>query len=69
MLLQRLRTSETSVEASIAYNLVDLALPAALGVFLDITKAFSHISMGTIHAESPFARNNAVGIPCVVSTL
>lgn len=62
MLLQRLRASEASVEASIAYNLVDLALPAAMEVFLDITKSFSHISMASLHTESHCARNNAVGI-------
>jgi phosphatidylinositol 4-kinase len=41
MLLQRLRSAEPTVEAAIAYNLVDLALAATPQVFRDIIKAFS----------------------------
>ena len=44
MLLQRMRSAEPTVEASIAYNLVDLALTAPQSSFVDIIRAFSSIN-------------------------
>ncbi|KAG8904073.1 phosphatidylinositol-4- kinase [Tulasnella sp. 403] len=44
MLLQRFRTAEQTVEAAIAYNLVDLALAAPTRVFADIVRSFSLVN-------------------------
>ncbi|KAH7903150.1 hypothetical protein BJ138DRAFT_1120668, partial [Hygrophoropsis aurantiaca] len=44
MLLQRLRTAEPTVEAAIAYNLVDLALSAPESSFSDTIRVFSSIN-------------------------
>lgn len=59
MLLQRLRSAEASVEAAIAYNLVDLALVAPAGAFVDITKAFSSISRFA-NADDPRLSGNMI---------
>ncbi|KAI9571413.1 hypothetical protein HD554DRAFT_2187155 [Boletus coccyginus] len=59
MLLQRLRTAEPTVEAAIAYNLVDLALVAPEGAFVDIIRAFSAINR-TANPEDPRFSNNMV---------
>ena len=60
MLLQRLRTAEPTVEAAIAYNLVDLALVAPEDAFVDIICAFSAINR-TANPEDPRFSNNMVG--------
>lgn len=60
MLLQRLRTAEPTVEAAIAYNLVDLALVAPEDAFVDIIRAFSAINR-TANPEDPRFSNNMVG--------
>ncbi|KAI0293532.1 hypothetical protein BC826DRAFT_1104974 [Russula brevipes] len=44
-LIKRLRISEPYAEAAVAHNLVDLALKAPESSFLDIIKAFSHLSL------------------------
>ncbi|KAG8217643.1 hypothetical protein J3R82DRAFT_5796 [Butyriboletus roseoflavus] len=59
MLLQRLRTAEPTVEAAIAYNLVDLALVAPEDAFVDIIRAFSAINR-TANPEDPRFSNNMV---------
>ena len=59
MLLQRLRTAELTVEAAIAYNLVDLAVIAPESSFIDIVKAFSIINR-TANPEDPRYSNNMV---------
>jgi phosphatidylinositol 4-kinase len=47
MLLQRLRTSDPTLEAAIASDLVDLALVAPEGSFIDVARAFSLINRAT----------------------
>ncbi|KIK92048.1 hypothetical protein PAXRUDRAFT_830328 [Paxillus rubicundulus Ve08.2h10] len=59
MLLQRLRTAEPTVEAAIAYNLVDLALVAPEDAFIDIIRAFSSINYAA-NLEDPRFSNNMV---------
>ncbi|PCH37888.1 atypical/PIKK/PI4K protein kinase [Wolfiporia cocos MD-104 SS10] len=59
MLLQRLRTAEPTVEAAIAYNLVDLALIAPEASFMDIIRAFSAINR-CAHLDDPRYSNNQV---------
>ncbi|KAH7889620.1 hypothetical protein F5I97DRAFT_1934490 [Phlebopus sp. FC_14] len=59
MLLQRLRTADPTVEAAIAYNLVDLALVAPVDAFADIIRAFSSINR-TANPDDPRFSNNAV---------
>ncbi|KAH9952080.1 atypical/PIKK/PI4K protein kinase [Amylocystis lapponica] len=59
MLLQRLRTAEPTVEAAIAYNLVDLALVAPEGSFVDIIRSFSFINRSA-HLDDPRFTNNMV---------
>ncbi|KAG2366053.1 hypothetical protein BDR07DRAFT_1328601 [Suillus spraguei] len=59
MLLQRLRTLEPTLEAAIAYNLVDLALVAPEESFIDIARAFSQINRAT-NLEDPRFSNNMV---------
>lgn len=59
MLLQRLRTAEPSVEAAIAYNLVDLALAAPRSAFVDIIRAFSGINRSA-NPDDPRFSNNMV---------
>lgn len=59
MLLQRLRAAEPTVEAAIAYNLVDLALVAPEDAFVDIVHAFSSISR-TANSDDPRFSNNMV---------
>ncbi|KAG6376278.1 hypothetical protein JVT61DRAFT_2256 [Boletus reticuloceps] len=59
MLLQRLRTAEPTVEAAIAYNLVDLALVAPEDAFVDIIRAFSSINRAA-NPEDPRFSNNMV---------
>ncbi|KAG0701518.1 hypothetical protein DFH29DRAFT_926376 [Suillus ampliporus] len=59
MLLQRLRTSEPTLEAAIAYNLVDLALVAPAESFVDVARAFSLINRAT-NLEDPRFSNNMV---------
>lgn len=63
MLLQRLRSAEPTVEAAIAYNLVDLALAAPEGSFVDIVRAFSSINRSA-NPEDPRFSNNMVRL-CV----
>ncbi|GBE82149.1 Phosphatidylinositol 4-kinase stt4 [Sparassis crispa] len=59
MLLQRLRTAEPTVEAAIAYNLVDLALIAPESSFVDIIRAFSSINRSA-NLDDPRFSNNMV---------
>ncbi|EKM55298.1 uncharacterized protein PHACADRAFT_255820 [Phanerochaete carnosa HHB-10118-sp] len=59
MLLQRLRSAEPTVEAAIAYNLVDLALEAPEAAFADIVKVFSHINRSA-NQDDPRLSNNMV---------
>ncbi len=59
MLLQRLRTAEPTVEAAIAYNLVDLALEAPAGSFTDIIRVFSSINRSA-NPDDPRFSNNMV---------
>ncbi|KAG1849308.1 hypothetical protein DFJ58DRAFT_795151 [Suillus subalutaceus] len=59
MLLQRLRTLEPTLEAAIAYNLVDLALVAPEESFIDVAHAFSLINRAT-NLEDPRFSNNMV---------
>lgn len=63
MLLQRLRTSEPTLEAAIAYNLVDLALVAPEESFMDVARAFSLINR-TANLEDPRFSNNMVSSDC-----
>ncbi|TCD70919.1 phosphatidylinositol-4- kinase [Steccherinum ochraceum] len=59
MLLQRLRTAEPTVEAAIAYNLVDLALAAPESAFADIIRVFSSINRSA-NPDDPRLSNNMV---------
>ncbi|KAG6828586.1 hypothetical protein H0H92_007376 [Tricholoma furcatifolium] len=59
MLLQRLRNAEPTVEAAIAYNLVDLALSAPENAFIDIIRVFSMINR-TANPDDPRFSNNMV---------
>jgi phosphatidylinositol 4-kinase len=59
MLLQRLRTAEPTVEAAIAYNLVDLALSAPESAFIDIIRVFSGINRSA-NPDDPRFSNNMV---------
>lgn len=59
MLLQRLRYAEPTVEAAIAYNLVDLALSAPESAFIDIIRAFSLINRSA-NPDDPRFSNNMV---------
>ncbi|TFK30200.1 atypical/PIKK/PI4K protein kinase [Coprinopsis marcescibilis] len=59
MLLQRLRSAEPTVEAAIAYNLVDLALIAPSAAFADIIRAFSAINRSA-NPDDPRFSNNMV---------
>ncbi|EJU05379.1 atypical/PIKK/PI4K protein kinase [Dacryopinax primogenitus] len=59
MLLQRLRSAEAAVEASIVYSLVDLALRAPSKTFEDIIKALSAINKSS-NPEDPSFSNNTV---------
>jgi len=59
MLLQRLRSAEPTVEAAIAYNLVDLALVAPEGPFIDIIRSFSAINR-SVNPDDPRVSNNMV---------
>lgn len=61
MLLQRLRIAEPTVEAAIAYNLVDLALTAPEGAFVDIIRSFSVINRSA-NPDDPRFSNNMVCI-------
>lgn len=61
MLLQRLRTAEPTVEAAIAYNLVDLALEAPETAFADIIKVFSQINRSA-NPDDPRFSNNMVRV-------
>ncbi|KAF9067556.1 hypothetical protein BDP27DRAFT_1328569 [Rhodocollybia butyracea] len=59
MLLQRLRSAEPTVEAAIAYNLVDLALSAPESSFIDIIRVFSAINRSA-NPDDPRFSNNMV---------
>jgi phosphatidylinositol 4-kinase A len=59
MLLQRLRSAEPTVEAVIAYNLVDLALSAPESAFVDIIRVFSSINRSA-NPDDPRFSNNMV---------
>ena len=59
MLLQHLRSAEPTVEAVIAFNLVDLALCAPESAFIDIIRAFSVINR-TANSDDPRLSNNMV---------
>lgn len=59
MLLQRLRSAEPTVEAAIAYNLVDLALSAPDSSFADIIRVFSAINRSA-NPDDPRFSNNMV---------
>lgn len=60
MLLQYLRSAETSVESAIAWNLVHLALVAPHTSFVDILRAFSNINRSEKLGEDR-SLNNMVG--------
>ena len=57
MLLQRMRSAEPTVEAAIAYNLVDLALTAPQNSFVDIIRAFSSINKSASLDDTRFSNN------------
>ncbi|KAM5531731.1 hypothetical protein V8D89_014580 [Ganoderma adspersum] len=57
MLLQRMRSAEPTVEAAIAYNLVDLALIAPQSCFVDIIRAFSSINRSANLDDTRFSNN------------
>ncbi|TBU65484.1 atypical/PIKK/PI4K protein kinase [Dichomitus squalens] len=57
MLLQRMRAAEPTVEAAIAYNLVDLALIAPQSAFVDIIRAFSSINRSANLDDTRFSNN------------
>ncbi|KAH8099528.1 atypical/PIKK/PI4K protein kinase [Cristinia sonorae] len=59
MLVQRLRSAEPTVEAAIAYNLVDLALAAPESAFADIIRVFSSINRSA-NPDDPRLSNNMV---------
>jgi len=59
MLLQRLQSAEPTVEAAIAYNLVDLALSAPENAFIDIIRVFSAINRSA-NPDDPRFSNNMV---------
>ncbi|KAG6909642.1 hypothetical protein DXG01_016424 [Tephrocybe rancida] len=59
MLLQRLRNAEPTVEAAIAYNLVDLALSAPESAFIEIIRIFSMINRSA-NPDDPRFSNNMV---------
>jgi phosphatidylinositol 4-kinase len=59
MLLQHLRSAEPTVEAVIAFNLVDLALYAPENAFIDIIRTFSIINR-TANSDDPRLSNNMV---------
>jgi len=59
MLLQHIRSAEPTVEAVIAFNLVDLALCAPENTFFDIIRAFSAINR-TANSDDPRLSNNMV---------
>lgn len=67
MLLQRLRTSEPTLEAAIAYNLVDLALVAPEELFIDVAHAFSLINRAA-NLEDPRFSNNMVRVVVCLAT-
>jgi phosphatidylinositol 4-kinase A len=64
MLLQRLRYAEPTVEAAIAYNLVDLALAAPDGSFADIIRVFSTINRSANPDDPRFSNNMVTTIWC-----
>jgi phosphatidylinositol 4-kinase A len=57
MLVQRLRTVDSTAEATIAHSLVDLALKAPESSFKDIIRAFSIISRSTSGEDPRFSHN------------
>ncbi|KAK2466763.1 hypothetical protein APHAL10511_001021 [Amanita phalloides] len=59
MLLQRLRHAEPTVEAAIAYNLVDLSLEAPESAFIEIIQQFSNINRSA-NPDDPRFSNNMV---------
>jgi phosphatidylinositol 4-kinase len=61
MLLQRLRSAEPTVEAAIAYNLVDLALSAPESAFIDIIRVFSVINRSANPDDPRFSNNMVLG--------
>ncbi|KAH8117021.1 hypothetical protein DFH11DRAFT_1687803 [Phellopilus nigrolimitatus] len=60
MLLQRLRSAEPTVEASIVYNLVDLAVISPDNTFVDIIKAFSVINRSANPDDPRFSSNTVL---------
>lgn len=62
MLLQRLRSAEPTMEAAIAYNLVDLALSAPESAFIDVIRVFSAINRSA-NPDDPRFSNNMVFQP------
>jgi len=62
MLLQHLRSAEPTVEAVIAFNLVDLALCAPENTFVDIIRAFSTVNRAA-NPDDPRLSNNMVCTP------
>lgn len=65
MLLQRLRSAEPTVEAAIAYNLVDLALSAPEGSFNDIIRLFSSINRSANRDDPRFSNNMVCTSKCL----
>ncbi|PFH54176.1 hypothetical protein AMATHDRAFT_52986 [Amanita thiersii Skay4041] len=59
MLLQRFRYAEPTVEAAIAYNLVDLALVSPTNTFVEIIRQFSTINRSA-NPDDPRFSNNMV---------
>lgn len=66
MLLQRLPSAEPTVEAAIAYNLVDIALTAPRSAFCDIIKAFSAINRSANPDDPRFSNNMVCNTPLVL---
>lgn len=69
MLLQRLRSAEPTVEAAIAYNLVDLALVAPEPAFVDIVRAFSSINRSANPDDPRFSNNMVCTSPTIRTVL
>jgi hypothetical protein len=65
MLLQHLRTSEPTLEAAIAYNLVDFVLVTSEESFIGVAHACLLISSATNLKDPRFSNNMACRKSCV----
>ena len=69
MLLQRIRSAEPTVEAAIAYNLVELAIIAPESSFIDIIKAFSLLNRSANPDDPRFSSNTVRHLQVICSCL